>query len=335
MLINKQFSSFPLSRSRRLRSSSWIREICSENNLRLENLVLPIFLREDDDNEFSIKKMPDIKRFSINNLEKEINEITQLGIKTIALFPKIKRSQRSNNAKEAYNSNNLVCRALKKIQKLNPDLLIICDIALDPYTVSGHDGVLDNEGQIDNDKTLKILSKMAITLCKAGCKIISPSDMMDGRVQHIRSQLEMNNFHNIVLLSYSAKFCSQLYGPFREALGNNKIISKNTYQINPKNRLEAIKDSMMDIKEGADIIMVKPASFYLDIIRELKDNTYLPVAAFQVSGEYSMIKLASEKQIFDYKEIVLESLHCIKRAGADIIFSYFSKDVAKWIKQTK
>ena len=334
MKIKKILSSFPASRSRRLRSSPWIREISAENELRIANLVLPIFLKEDDDNEILIEKMPEIKRFSLKNLDKEIDEINSVGVKTIALFPKIRKSLKSHTAEEAYNSENLVCRALKIIKKKNPDLGVICDIALDPYTISGHDGILNSKGEIDNDKTLEVLGKMAVVYCEAGCKVISPSDMMDGRVKFIREQLETNKFNNIIILSYSAKFCSQLYGPFRNALGNDTEykVSKDTYQISPKNRLEALKDSFMDIQEGADMIMVKPATFYLDILRELKNHTFLPVAAFQVSGEYSMIKFGAEKEIFDYEKTVLESLYCIKRAGADIIFSYFSKEVARWIK---
>ena len=336
MVDKKYFSSFPKTRGRRLRNSGWIRDLTSENQLSVNDLVMPIFIMENHDKDVLVDKMPGIKRYRINSLKKEINEIAKLGIKAVALFPKIEKKLKSSNAREALNPKNLICRAIKLIREECPQIGIICDIALDPFTLTGHDGITNKIGEVDNDETLKILSKMAINFAEAGCKIIAPSDMMDGRVKFIRKDLEKNKFYNVIILSYSAKFCSQLYGPFRNALGNDKNsihISKETYQLNFKNRLEAIKDSMVDIKEGADIIMVKPAGFYLDILREIKSKTYIPIAAFQVSGEYSMIRLSSEKKIFDYKQMVLESLYCIKRAGADIIFSYFSKEVAKWLNK--
>ncbi len=207
---------------------------------------------------------------------------------------------------------------------------------MDAYTTSGHDGILDKNGHVDNDKTIEILSKMALNFAKSGCDIVAPSDMMDGRIRLIRSNLEKNKYHDTCILSYSTKFCSNLYSPFREAIGSKKNLGnakKSTYQIDFRNRHEAIRESLEDIKEGADIVMVKPACFYLDIIREIKNRTLTPVAAYQVSGEYSMIKNCELNGVIDYKNFVLESLYCIKRAGADIIFSYFTKEVAKWLKE--
>ena len=295
---------------------------------------MPYFIREDYD-EIDSKNKFGFKRFSINELLKELNEIVKLGIKSVALFPKIEVEKKTEDAEESFNENNLICRTLKKVFKEFPDLIVICDVALDPYTSSGHDGIINANGEIDNDITLEILAKMSLSLASSGCKIIAPSDMMDGRIKIIRENLESNRFKNVNILSYSSKFCSNFYSPFRDALGSKKDLGdskKDSYQIDYRNAREAIKESLEDIEEGADIVMVKPAGYYLDIINEIKRNCLVPVAAYQVSGEYVMIKYASDHKFIDYKSSVLESLSCIKRAGADVIFSYFSKEVAKWLK---
>ena len=327
-------STFPKSRGRRLRGSSWVRNLTSETKINITNLVQPIFVKDSISIDREVIKMPGIKRFSLKDLGEEVENLLKLGIKAIAIFPVVKDSIKSSNAAEALNPENLICRCLKFLRREFPELGVICDIALDPFTLSGHDGILNKDGIIDNDSTIKILAKMALNYSRAGCEIIAPSDMMDGRVKIIRQSLEKNNFNNVLILSYSAKFCSQFYGPFRNALGNEKKkkICKDSYQLSFKNRKEAIKNTLNDIKEGADILMVKPAGYYLDIIREIKDLSLLPIAAYQVSGEYSMIKIAADNKIFDYEKSVIESIHCIKRSGADIIFSYFSKEVAQWLR---
>jgi porphobilinogen synthase len=327
-------STFPSSRGRRLRHSSWIRDLTSETQINIANLVQPVFIKDNISIDSEIIRMPGIKRFTLKELGKEVENLFKLGIKAIAIFPIVEDSNKSINAKEALNPDNLVCRSLRFLRKEFPEVGVICDIALDPFTLSGHDGVLNEDGIIDNDSTIRILAEMALNYSRSGCEIIAPSDMMDGRVKVIRQSLEKNGFNNVLMLSYSAKFCSQFYGPFRNALGNEKkeTIYKDSYQLSFKNRKEAIKNTLNDIKEGADILMVKPAGYYLDIIREVKDLSLLPIAAYQVSGEYSMIKIAADNEIFDYKKSVMESLHCIKRSGADIIFSYFSKEVAQWLR---
>ena len=245
------------------------------------------------------------------------------------------KKKKDEHGSESLNADNLVCRSLREIQNKCPNISVICDLALDAYTTNGHDGVMDRNEQINNDETIEILSKMALLFSANGCEIVAPSDMMDGRIKIIRETLEKEKFKDTIILSYSSKFSSNFYSPFRDALGSKKNLansSKSSYQINFKNKREAIKESLEDQHEGADILMVKPAMYYLDIINELKKNTFCPIAAYQVSGEYSMIKHLSDKQIFHYQDVVLESLYCIKRAGADIIFSYFAREVAEWLK---
>ncbi len=326
---------FPYHRGRRLRSCDNIRDIVSENLLTTNDLVMPYFIREDNSNK-SINSMKSLKRFSISELMKDLEFTTKNGIKAIALFPKVEKEKKSKNAKESYNNKNLICRALEAIKIEFPELIVICDLALDAYTESGHDGIIDSNGNIDNDNTIKLLSKMAINFASRGCKVLAPSDMMDGRVKIIRETLENQRFFETNILSYSSKFCSNFYSPFRDALGSKSNLGKskkNSYQIDFRNRREALKESLEDINEGADMIMVKPAAYYLDIIREIRENCLVPIAAYQVSGEYCLIQSASEKGLIDYKSCVLESLVCIKRSGADLIFSYFSSEVAEWLKK--
>ena len=323
---------FPFFRGRRIRKSSWIRNLVSESDISINDLIQPIFVRDEKVSDKVIGNMPDLKTFSLKNISKEVEELSKLGINAIALFPVIHKSQKSLNAKEAINPENIICKCLRLLRKEFPDLGIICDIALDPFTNSGHDGILNKFGEVDNDKTIKVLSQMSINFVKSGCEIIAPSDMMDGRICHIRKKLEEQKYTDITIISYAAKFSSQFYGPFRDIIGNEKKnINKDSYQLNSKNRKEAIKDALADISEGADILMIKPACYYLDIVRDLKELSFLPIAAYQVSSEYYMIKIGAKNNIFNYKKTVLESLICIKRAGADMIFSYFSKDVAKWL----
>jgi porphobilinogen synthase len=324
---------FPYHRGRRLRKNSFLREIVSETTLNNNDLIMPYFIREDTDNP-NIKNMPDLKRFAEAELIEEVKKILDVGLKSIAIFPKTLDEKKTANGDESSNENNLVCRVLRKLKEKFPRLVVVCDVALDAYTISGHDGVINKANEIENDITIKQLSKMSINFAKNGCDIIAPSDMMDGRIKVIREKLEENGFVDTCILSYSSKFCSNLYSPFREALGSKNNLgksNKSSYQIDFRNRNEAIKESLEDIHEGADIVMVKPAGYYLDIIRDIRNSCLTPIAAYQVSGEYMMIKKASENNIVDYKKFVLESLHCIKRAGANIIFSYFSKEVAEWL----
>ena len=279
----KNFNSrgFPFHRGRRLRASSSLRNLVAETYLKTDDLVMPYFIREDSDSDISNHELG-IKRYSINEVIREISEVVNLGINSIALFPKIETEKKSTDAKESFNENNLVSRALNIIRKEFPNILVICDVALDPYTLSGHDGILNSQGEIDNDATLEILVKMSLNLVAAGCKVIAPSDMMDGRIKLIRENLESNKFTDVNILSYSSKFCSNFYSPFRDALGSKESLGdskKDSYQIDYRNTREAIKESLEDIKEGADIIMVKPAGYYLDIIKEIKENSLVPVAA--------------------------------------------------------
>lgn len=326
--------SFPNHRGRRLRSNQPLIESLAETSISAKNLVMPYFIQEAN-KDLQIKSMSGIDRFTEKGILDEVSVLQDLKINMVALFPVIPNEKKTPHARESLNSNNLICRVLRKLKKKFPKLIIICDVALDAYTLSGHDGILNNKGEIDNDKTVKILSKMAVNFAENGCDILAPSDMMDGRVKLIREELEKKGLVNKCILSYSSKFSSNFYSPFRDALGSSKNLgssNKSSYQIDFRNRREAIKESLEDIEEGADIIMVKPAGYYLDIVREIKNQTLVPIAAYQVSGEYSMIKNLSDKQIFNYKDVVLESLYCIKRAGADIIFTYFAKEVAKWLK---
>ena len=328
-------SGFPSHRGRRLRKKRGIRSLVSESGLIPDKLVMPYFIREDDDDD-SHSIVSGLRRFSIDELLSELEVIVKYGIVAIALFPKISEEKKQNDGNEAWNENNLIVRALKLIKKNFPELIIICDVALDSYTISGHDGVVDENGYIMNDRTIECLTKMSLNLAQAGCEVLAPSDMMDGRIKKIREKLENQNFSDVCILSYSSKFCSNFYSPFRDVLGSKKNLgssSKNTYQIDCRNRKEAIKESLEDIYEGADMIMVKPAGYYLDLVREISNSCLVPVAAYQVSGEYCLIKNASDNGLINYKDCVIESLLCIKRSGANFIFSYFSAEVAEWLKK--
>ena len=326
---------YPYHRGRRLRLNGEIRDLVSENLLSTNDLIMPYFIREDNEKPL-IQAMNGIKRFTVKELINEIKKVLDYGIKAIAIFPKVSNEKKSEKAIESFNEDNLVCRCLRSLKKKFPDLIVICDVALDAYTISGHDGVLDKSGEVDNDATIEILSKMSLNFVSSGCRIIAPSDMMDGRIKLIREVLENNGFKDTIILSYSSKYCSNFYTPFRDALGSKKNIgnsTKSSYQIDYRNSKEAIKESLEDIQEGADILMVKPAGYYLDIIKELRENCFNPIAAYQVSGEYCLIKNAAESGLINFKNSVIESLYCIKRSGADMIFSYFASEVAQWLKK--
>ena len=325
-MLNRKF---PLTRLRRLRSNSFIRDIVDENKITTDDLIQPIFVKDSDGIE-EIDKMPNVFRYGLDVLIKEVREICELGIKSIAIFPVIDSSKRDAAGSEALNENNLACSAIKLIKEHYPDLIIISDVALDPYTNHGHDGVLIN-GYVDNDSTVSALVKQALCLANAGADIIAPSDMMDGRIKFIREALEESNFKNTIILSYAAKYSSSFYGPFREAVKSSSKLgnsSKSSYQMSSANSDEAIHEVAMDINEGADMVMVKPGMPYLDIISKVKEVFQIPTFAYQVSGEYSMLKYAIENGLLDNK-VMLESILCFKRAGADAILTYAAKEISK------
>tara|TARA_B100000767_G_scaffold6774_1_gene6645 strand:- start:3438 stop:4394 length:957 start_codon:yes stop_codon:yes gene_type:complete len=315
-----------------LRSNSHISDLVAENNLSVNDLIQPIFIKENLVGVESIESMPGILRYGQDSILKEVEELLELGIKSIALFPVIDSSKKDDLGKEATNDANLMCESIKKIKQEFQEIIIIADVALDPYTNHGHDGLLI-DGYVDNDSTLDILKSQSIVLAEAGADIIAPSDMMDGRIGVIRDALEKANYKNTILLSYAAKYNSKFYGPFRDAvnsasnLGNS---SKSSYQMSSKNKNEALHEVAMDINEGADIVMVKPGMPYLDIISSIKETFKIPTFAYQVSGEYSMLKLAIDKGWLD-ADVMLESLLSFKRAGADAILTYSAKEISKEI----
>lgn len=326
--------SYPSLRMRRLRDSSSIRKLIRETSLSAHNLIQPIFLTDGFNKKEKIMSMPNIYRYSIDNALKEIKSLCALGIVAIAIFPKISSSKKSLNADEAYNKNGLIQNSIRKIKDKFPNILIISDVALDPYTSHGQDGIIDDSGYILNDATNDVLVRQALSHAESGSDIIAPSDMMDGRVKLIRKQLEKNKFYNTKILSYSAKYASNYYGPFRDAVGSLAALGKSdkkTYQMDYANKDEAIREVDLDLREGADLVMVKPAIPNLDIISNIKDNFKIPVLAYHVSGEYLMIKAALKKNIFSEEHIVLETLTSIRRAGASSIITYYAKEAAKWL----
>ena len=330
---NQLFSSnnFPRIRMRRNRMSNFSRRLISENNISLDDLIYPIFITYGSNIKEEVESMPGIYRYSLDLLHKEIEYISSLFIPAIAFFPKVQNALKTSDGKEALNKNNLICKAIKISKKVNPKLGVICDVALDPYTDHGHDGIIINN-QIDNDETLSILCKQALVQAEAGCDIIAPSDMMDGRVGFIRDALDKNGFTNVQIMSYAAKYASAFYGPFRDAVGSNLSLlkkSKKSYQMDPANSDEALKEIALDISEGADMVIVKPGMPYLDIIYRVKQEFKMPTYAYQVSGEYSMIKNAIEKGWFDEDRIIFESLIAFKRAGCNGIITYFAPNIAK------
>lgn len=325
---------YPNIRMRRNRLNSWLREIISDVNLSPNDLILPIFICEGLNLREKISSMPGVCRLSIDQAIIEITLAHTLGIKAIALFPSIDGDLKTPFAEESYNKNNLICRAVRSIKSQNLDIGIICDIALDPYTDHGHDGIIINN-HIDNDQTIEIITKQALALVEAGCDIIAPSEMMDGRVLKLRQALDENDYYNIPILSYAAKYASSFYGPFRDAVkstGNLGLSDKKTYQMDFKRTKEAIMEIRLDIDEGADMIMIKPGLPYLDVIKEASLKFDIPIFAYQVSGEYAMIKFASQNNCFNYHEAMLESLYAFKRAGASAILTYAALDIAKLLK---
>ena len=325
---------YPQSRLRRTRRTPEIRSMVAENSLSVDDLIQPIFVKEGLDGTENIESLPGINRFGLNALDAEIEKIQNSKIKAVAVFPVMDSKKKDDLGTESLNENNLICEAIKQIKKAS-DLAVIADVALDPYTSHGHDGVLDEEGYVLNDQSLEILIKQALTLAKAGADMIAPSDMMDGRIGGIREMLEKNGFANTIILSYAAKYSSKFYGPFRDAVGSSANLgagSKDTYQMSVSNIEEAIHEVRMDIEEGADIVMVKPGMPYLDVIKAVKDTFKLPTFAYQVSGEYAMLKAAIQNGWLA-EEVLLESLLSFKRAGADCILTYAAKEIAIKLNQ--
>ncbi len=329
----KIIGKYPESRLRRNRKSDWARRLVAENNLTTNDLILPIFITEGNNKIQSIKTMPGIFRYSVDKISYVVEKASKLNIPLIAVFPNTPEKFKNKNGSEALNENNLVCRAIRKIKRNNFKIGVMADVALDPYTSHGHDGILKKK-EILNDETIEILSKQAVLQADMGCDVIAPSDMMDGRVGVIRKALDNKNYKNVQILSYSAKYASNFYGPFRNAIGSNKKLKgdKKTYQMDFKNSNEALREVALDIKEGADFVMVKPALPYLDVIKSIKENFKIPVFGYQVSGEYSMIINAIKKGIID-KNSITESLMSIKRAGTSAIVTYFALEVAKNLKK--
>ena len=325
---------FPLRRNRRLRTNESIRSLVRETILSPNDFIVPLFVVEGNNVREEIASMQNYFRLSLDNLEKEVKELWKLGLKSVLLFVKVPDNLKDNVGKEALNPNGLMQRAIKTVKNACPDMIVMTDVALDPYSIYGHDGIIEN-GQIVNDKTSAFLAQMSLSHAKAGADIVAPSDMMDGRILDIREALENEGLINTGILAYSAKYASAHYGPFRDALDSAPVDAQNipkdkkTYQMDYHNRLEAIRETRMDIEEGADIVMVKPGISYLDIVREVKNMSEVPVAVYQVSGEYCMIKAAAEKGWIDHDAVMLEQTTAIKRAGADLIASYFAKDIVK------
>ena len=320
---------YPLKRNRRLRSKKSLRNLVRETTIHPHDFIVPLFLVEGKNIKYEIPSMPNYYRFSLDNITKEVKQLWDLGVQAVLLFAKVPESLKDNYGTEALNNAGLMQRGIKEIKDCVPEITIMTDVALDPYSNFGHDGVVENN-EIINDKTNEILSRMALSHAEAGADVVAPSDMMDGRVLSIRNTLEKNGFHHTGIMSYAVKYASNFYGPFRDALESKPGFGdKKTYQMDFANKFDSVGEAKADIDEGADIIMVKPGISYLDILRDLKNNINSPIAIYQVSGEYSMLKAAAQKGWLDHDKVMLEQLISMKRAGATMIASYFAKDAIK------
>ncbi|MGY0391339.1 porphobilinogen synthase [Bizionia sp. KMM 8389] len=325
---------YPLKRNRRLRANSSIRSLVRETIITPNDFLVPLFVVEGKGIKEEIASMPNYYRYSLDLLQAEVKELWSLGLKSVLLFVKVPDNLKDNKGTEALNPNGLMQRAIKTVKNTCPEMLVMTDVAMDPYSSYGHDGIVEN-GLILNDETVDILTEMSLSHAEAGANFVAPSDMMDGRILSMREAFEYNGFDNTGIMSYSAKYASAFYGPFRDALDSAPVDmqdvpkDKQSYQMDPANRFEAIRETEMDIDEGADIVMVKPGLCYLDIVREIKNEVDVPVAVYQVSGEYAMLKAAAEKGWLNHDAVMMEQITAIKRAGADIVASYFAKDVVK------
>jgi porphobilinogen synthase len=330
---------FPLHRNRRLRVNESIRSLVRETTLSPTDFMFPMFIAEGKNIEVAIPSMPGIFRRSIDLTVKEVKEIYDLGIRAVNIYVKVSEDLKDNEGVEAWNPNGLMQQAIRAIKAACPEMIVMPDVALDPYSIYGHDGIISN-GDVENDSTVAALVKMAVSHAQAGADFVAPSDMMDGRVLRLREGLDEAGFHHVGIMSYSAKYASAFYGPFRDALDSAPRESevtvpkdKKTYQMDYANRIEAIKEALSDVEEGADMVMVKPGIAYLDIVREVKNAVNVPVTVFHVSGEYAMIKAAAERGWLDHDKIMMEQLMCIKRAGASLISTYFAKEAAILLKK--
>ena len=329
----KQKYMFPLHRGRRLRTNESIRSLVRETSLSPSDFMFPMFIAEGENYNVEIASMPGIFRRSIDLTVKEIHELFALGIRAVNIYVKVSENLKDNTGLEAWNPNGLMQNAIRAIKAACPEMIVMPDVALDPYSIYGHDGIITN-GDVENDATNDALVKMAVSHAQAGADFVAPSDMMDGRVLRLREGLDAAGFHNVGIMSYSAKYASAFYGPFRDALDSAPVNAteipkdKKTYQMDYANRIEAIKEALWDVEEGADMVMVKPGIAYLDIVREVKNAVNVPVTVYHVSGEYAMIKAAAERGWLDHDKIMMEQLMCIKRAGASLISTYFAKEAA-------
>lgn len=329
---------FPQTRMRRMRYHDFSRRLMRENRLSVDDLIYPMFVTEGSNQREAISSMPRVERLSLDLLLAEAQQLVQLGIPAIALFPVTAADKKSEQAAEAYNPDGLIQRSVRALKQAVPDLGIITDVALDPFTTHGQDGLVNADGYVMNDETIEVLVKQALSHAEAGADIVAPSDMMDGRIGAIRQALEAHNHINTLILAYSAKYASSFYGPFRDAVGSAGMLGKGnkySYQMDPANSDEALREIQLDLQEGADMVMVKPGMPYLDIIRRVKDQYGVPTFAYQVSGEYAMLKAAALNGWLDEKQVVLESLLAFKRAGSDAILTYYAKDVALWLNSDK
>jgi len=339
-MVNKHIQTvpaFPKTRMRRNRADPWSRRLVAESTLTINDLIWPIFVQDSDVAREEIPSLVGVNRLSLDALLEDAAEAVKLGIPMVAVFPVIRKSLKTENAEEAVNPENIVCCAVKALKREYPDLGIMCDVALDPFTSHGHDGLVKN-GRVENDATLEILCNQALVQAEAGCDVIAPSDMMDGRVGMIRQSLESKKFQNVRILSYAVKYASTLYGPFRDALGSDLNLAsgnKKTYQMDPANSEEALREAALDISEGADMLMVKPGIFYLDILRMIKEQFAMPTFAFQVSGEYAMLKSVERQDWVQKDQLIMECMQAYKRAGADGILTYAAVEIAKILNQSK
>lgn len=327
---------FPFTRKRRMRRDGFSRRLMRESHLSVDDLIYPMFILEGQGQREPVASMPGVERVSIDQLLVEAKELVELGVPAVALFPVTPQSAKSDDAKEAYNPDGLAQRAVKALKEAHPDLGVITDVALDPFTSHGQDGLIDENGYVLNDETVEVLIKQALSHAQAGADVVAPSDMMDGRIGEIRDALEENNYIYTRILAYSAKYASSFYGPFRDAVGSAANLGKadkSTYQMDPGNSNEALLEVAMDLEEGADMVMVKPGMPYLDIVRRVKQEFGVPTYAYQVSGEYAMTMAAIQNGWLDERKVILESLLCFKRAGADGILTYFGKQVARWLNE--
>jgi porphobilinogen synthase len=324
-------TAFPRTRLRRPRRSEWSRRLVAENRLTVEDLIWPVFVVEGSGQRQPIASMPGVDRLSVDRLVEAAEDAAKLGIPAIALFPSIDAALKTPDAREAVNPDNLVCRAVRAVKQAVPSLGVICDVALDPFNSDGHDGLVI-DGYVANDETVAVLARMAVVQAEAGCDVIAPSDMMDGRIGSLRDALDAAGLDHVQLLSYAAKYASAFYGPFRDAVGSHGALKggdKKTYQMDPANTEEALREVAIDVAEGADMVMVKPGLPYLDIVRRVKEAFGLPTFAYQVSGEYAMMRAAADHGWLDWNKVVLESLTAFKRAGADAILTYTAPEAAR------